>query len=608
MRAAPAAVVLLAVVSLGAAPEPPGPGILPLEEIRAGMEGTARTVFEGNALEEFRVEILGVLRNAIGPQQDMILARLRGDKVEFTGVVSGMSGSPVYVNGRLIGALSYRIGPFAKEAIAGITPIADMLKLAGEGPRSADTARGVEPDLVGAFPGASAIPGARAERPGWLAAVADAGLAIPAFGAGGLQPIATPLVCSGCDASVLRHYAPLFEAHGLEPTTGGGQTGPGEALPLVPGSAIGASLATGDLSITGIGTLTHVDGKRIFAFGHPFLGAGALEMPMTQAQVLLTFASSAASFKLANATGPVGSIVQDRLTAIVGEVGRTPPTIPVTVRVASRGGRRVFRYDILRHRTWSPVILGLTTANSLVRTTDFNAADTLALRYRLDVEGYPRLEVDDLYSGTNPGQPVHMSLANAAAGLFNLISNNPFSEARVLAADLDVELLPESQMAQVASLRCSRNEVRPGEVFTVTAGLRPFRGPERQVSWEVALPEDTPPGETQITVGSGPAIDGLDRRMIERQLAQAGNLGVLIRLAARQRKSRAIYLKVTRRSPSAIVRSEVLPDLPLSVFTVFNNPRLSGDSTLMTEAPILEVSRDLDLVALGGRRVAVYVK
>jgi hypothetical protein len=601
-------VVLLAVVSLGTAPEPPGPGILPLEEIRAGMEGTARTVFEGNALEEFRVEILGVLRNAIGPQQDLILARLRGDKVEFTGVVSGMSGSPVYVDGRLIGALSYRIGPFAKEAIAGITPIADMLKLAGGEPRTGEATRGAEPDLVGAFPGPGAVPGDLVARPGWLPSVAAAGLAIPALGAGGLQPIATPLVCSGCDAGVLRHYAPLFEAHGLEPTTGGGQTGTGEAIPLVPGSAIGAALVTGDLSITGIGTLTHVDGRRIFAFGHPFLGAGAIEMPMTQAQVLLTFASSAASFKLANATGPVGSIVQDRLTAIVGEVGRVSPTIPVTVRVASRGGRRVFRYDILRHRTWSPVMLGLTTANSLVRTTDFNPADTLALRYRIDVEGYPRLEVDDLYSGTNPGQPVHMSLANDAAGLFNLISNNPFSEARILAADLDVELLPESQMAQVTSLRCSRNEVRPGERFTVTAGLRPFRGPERQVVWEVALPEDTPPGETQITVGSGPAIDGLDRRMIERQLAQAGDLGDLIRLAGRQRKSRALYLKVTRRAPSVIVRSEILPDLPLSVFTVFNNPRLSGDSTLITEAPLLEVARDLDLVAVGGRRIAVYVK
>jgi hypothetical protein len=613
VRVAPAAAVLIAVVSLGtdvspaaaspgaagppaaaslspasppAAATSPGTAILPLEEIRAGMEGTARTVFEGNALEEFRVEILGVLRNAIGPQQDLILARLRGDKVEFTGVVSGMSGSPVYVGGRLIGALSYRLGPFAKEAIAGITPIADMLKLVSGETRVGETPAG----------------------PGRLAPPEVTSLALPALGAGGLQPIATPLVCSGCDAGVLRHYASVFEAHGLEPTTGGGLTGEGEAMPLVPGSAIGASLVTGDLSITGIGTLTHVDGKRVFAFGHPFLGAGALEMPMTQAQVILTFASSAASFKLANATRPVGSIVQDRLTAIVGEVGRVPPTIPVTVRVDARGARRTFRYDILRHRTWSPVMLGLTTANSLVRTTDFSPADTLALRGRIDAEGYPRLEVDELYSGTNPAQPVHMALANDAAGLLNLISNNPFSEARVLAAEIDVELLPESRLALVTSLRASRNEVRPGETFTVTAGLRPYRGAERQVSWEVALPEDTPPGETQITVGSGPAIDGLDRRVTERQLAQAASLGDLIRLAGRQRKSRAVYLKVTRRSPSAIVRSEVLPDLPLSIFTVFNNPRLSGDSTLMTEAPILEIARDLDLVAVGGRRIAVYVR
>jgi hypothetical protein len=407
---------------------------------------------------------------------------------------------------------------------------------------------------------------------------------------------------------VLRYYAPIFESFGLEPTAGGGMAPGPSDLPLLPGTPIGGALVTGDLSVVGIGTLTHIDHNRVFAFGHPLLGTGHMEMPMTQAQVLVTFASTAASFKIANSTPPVGTIVQDGLTAIVGEVGRVAPTIPVSVRVSSAAGRREFRYNILRDRTWSPVLLALTTANSLVRTTDFDAAATLALRFRIGIEGYPEVRFEDLYSGTNPGQPVHTALANDAGGLFNLLYNNRFEEPRVRSADLEVDMLQTSQVAAVSSLRAARTEVRPGESLAITAVLSLYRGREWEETWDVVLPEDTPPGDTEIIVGSGPAIDSLDRRTFERQLAQASGLGDLVRLASRQRRSRTLYLRLSRRAPTAIVRSEILPDLPLSIFSVFNNPRLSADTTLMGEAPILEIPKDLDVVVVGGRRISVRVK
>jgi len=610
---------LLLPVLIGAAPSVPNPApreaepvpgptaFLPLADVRPGMQGTARTVFEGDRLEEFNVEILGVLKNAIGPQQDLILARLHGEKVEYTGVVSGMSGSPVYVDGKLVGALSYRLGPFAKEAIAGITPIADMVKLAGA-PRTA-AASSRAPDLLGRFVAAQGGGDSALQGPGAGSTVAE-GPAMAAGGGppGGLQPIGIPLVCSGCDAGVLRYYAPIFESFGLEPTAGGGVVQGASRQPLAPGTAIGAALATGDLSVVGIGTLTHIDHNRVFAFGHPLLGTGAMEMPMTQAQVLLTFPSTAASFKIANATPPVGSIFQDGLTAIVGEVGRTAPTIPVSVRVTSGAGRREFHYDILRNRAWSAVLLAITTANSLVRTTDYEAAATLALTCRIGIEGYPTVTYEDLYSATSAAQPVHLALANDAGSLFNLILNNRFEEPRVRSAELDVQVLQGSQVATVTSLRASRTEVRPGGVLTVTAVLSLFRGREWEETWDVTLPEDTPQGDTEIIVGSGPAIDGLDRRIFERQIAQADRLGDLLRLASRERKSRTLYLRMSRRAPTAIVRSEVLPDLPLSIFSVFNNPRLSADTTLMSEAPYLEIPKDLDVVVIGGRRISVRVK
>jgi hypothetical protein len=588
----------------GEDPTPVPMALMPLEEIRPGMQGTARTVFEGNNLEEFKVEILGILKGAIGPQQDLIIARLRGDKVEYTGVVAGMSGSPVYVDGKLVGAVSYRLGSFAKEAIAGITPIGDMIKLAGPGRAPAGTAQ--TPDLLGRF---------LASRTGADGSIAGAAPPVPAGPSmaaggppGGLQPIAIPLVCSGCDPGVLRYYAPIFESYGLEPAAGGGMAAPPIPLPLAPGTPIGAALATGDLNVVGIGTLTHIDQNRVFAFGHPLLGTGALEMPMTQAQVLLTFASSAASFKIANATPPVGTIFQDGLTAIVGEVGRQAPTIPVTVRVTSGAGRRDFHYGILRNRAWSSVLLAITTANSLMRTTDFDASATLALRGRIDLQGYEPVTVEDLYSGTNPAQPVHLGLANDVGSLFNLIYNNRFEEPKVAAIEVNVETLLGSQVATISSLRASRTEVRPGESLTVAAVLDLFRGREWEESWTVTVPEDATPGDAEILVGGGPAIDGLDRRVIERQVVQAASLAELLRLASRQRSSRTLYLRMTRRAPTAIVRSEILPDLPLSIFSVFNNPRLSADTTLMSDTPILEIPKDLDVVIVGGRRISIRVK
>ncbi len=580
----------------------------PVESIRPGLEGVALTVFEGEEVEEFRVEFLGVLKNAIGPQQDMILARLHGENVEFTGVVSGMSGSPVYVDGRLVGAISYRLGQFGKEPIAGITPIADMLKVASAGDSTAPRKGGRAPDLIGRFLGSGTIPGLGDAPVNGVDGPPETNVPTVTTSLGGMQPISTPPVCSGCDPGVLGYYAPIFRRQGLEPTAGGGMADVETPLPLLPGTGIGGALVTGDLSVAGIGTLTYVDGDTVIGFGHPFLGTGSIEIPMTQAQVLLTFASSQASFRVANSTAPIGTLVEDRLTAIVGELGRTAPMLPLTVRVGTAGGERTFHYDVVRDRSWAPVMVSLITANSLVRTTEYTAGATLALRYRIDLEGLPSVSREDLYSGVNPNQPVHLSLANNAGSLFSVLINNPFEAVTIKAAEIDVDVLEESQIARVAGLRASRNAVKPGEPFIVTATLAPFRGEEREVEFEVRLPEDIKRGEVTLYVGAAGAVNALDRKVFQQQVRQAKSIDDLIGLIDQQRRNRSLYLHVSRPTPLAVVRSEVLPDLPISVFTVLNNPRYSADTSLMIGTPILELSTDLDLVAVGGRRIRLKVK
>jgi hypothetical protein len=254
------------------------------------------------------------------------------------------------------------------------------------------------------------------------------------------------------------------------------------------------------------------------------------------------------------------------------------------------------------------VIVALTTANSLLRTTEFDADATLSLRYRIDIAGYPEVTYESLYSGTNPAQPVHALAANDAGGLLGLLYNNPFVDPPVRSASADIDLLDPAQVASLASISASRTEVRAGETFRVDAVLQPFRGRERTVRFDVALPEDTPAGELQIIVAGGSTIEGVDRRVRERQLQQAGDLKDIIRIISRQRRSQALYLRAARRVPSAIVRSELLPALPLSIFNVFNNPRLNADATLLAEAPVLEQSKDLDVVPAGLRRLSLKVK
>jgi hypothetical protein len=376
----------------------------------------------------------------------------------------------------------------------------------------------------------------------------------------------------------------------------------------VPGTAIGATLVTGDLNLSAVGTLTHVEGNRIFAFGHPMTGTGTINVPLTQARVVVTLPSQAGSFKIANATAPIGAVVEDRLTAIVGEVGRKAPMLPLSVRISSGAVQRDFHYGVTRDRTFGPVVAALATASSLLRSSEYEAAATVALRYRYALEGYPAIVQERLFSGTNPAQPVHSAAANEAAGMLGFLYANPFEEPVVRAIDVEVEVLPPSRIALLSSLSAARGEVRPGETVRIDATLSEYRGRSRTVAFQVTVPEDTPQGELQVIVAGGSALDSLDRRTIERQLLQAANLGDIVRLIGRQRTTQSLVLRLARRAPAAIVRSDVLPDLPLSIFSVFNNPRLNADSTLLMEAPILEVERNQDVVVVGGRRISLKVK
>ena len=302
-------------------------GVFPLDQVHRGLRGVAYTVFEGTQPEAMEVEILGILHNAIGPGQDMILARLVGAKPEYTGVVAGMSGSPVYIDGKLLGALSYRIGQFSKEPIAGITPIAQMFQV-----RDQPAAPAIGTSL------------ASADHPENPAHSAASG-ATPVADSATVQPIETPLVFTGFSPEAIKLWQDNLPSAGLTAMSGigGGSSTQAQPEPIVPGSAISAVLVRGDLDISATCTVTYIDAKQLLACGHPITQYGPVAMPMTKAEVLATLASPLNAFKIINTTETVGSFTQDRQSAIGGLLGATARMIPVSVSIGRESPGNVRR-------------------------------------------------------------------------------------------------------------------------------------------------------------------------------------------------------------------------------------------------------------------------
>jgi SpoIVB peptidase S55 len=564
------------------------------ELLRPGMTGVGRTVFQGVTPEDFEVEILGVLKNGIGPQQDMIISRLHGKNVERTGVIAGMSGSPVILDGKILGAVSYRLGTFEKEAIAGITPIADMLK-------AADMPRSPNPALA-----ASLLK--EWESPGTVDAAARS-VPIPGM-AGSLVPISTPLVFAGYPESLIRDVTPLFQSRGLEPVAGGGGgQGTGADYPITPGVAISVPLVRGDLSIAATGTLTHVQGNRVWAFGHPFLGTGPVRYPMARAEVIVTYPSLLGSFKIANSTSVMGTLLQDRLTSIEGELGAAPEMLPVSVSVEGPAGNRRFSFEVVQDDALTPILVGISVQASLQRILEYSAETTLRAEIRVESDKHPTLSYSMLESDAGGVQSAAAgSVAREVATLLNVIYGNRFHELRVRSADVKVFSLPEARLARVSEISLSPSQVRPGEDLTVRAAVQPYRGEAFLKEFKVRIPPDTPKGPLNVLVSSATNLNGLEGGVLQQRFNGAPGVDELIRFVNSLRRDDGLYLQVTRRGLGAVVQGEPLPALPLSVVFTLGSSRFSGEEYPAPELPVLEVVEKTDFVLTGGRRTAIQVR
>ena len=577
---------LLLACSLLAAQTP----FFPLSEVRPGLHGVGRTVFAGGDIAEFDVEILGVLENS-GPKQSVILARLSGGPLERTGVLQGMSGSPVYIDGRLLGAVALGF-EMSTEPIAGIRPIEEMIR--PEAPASARAGEALP--LLWAGDLTAGLP----EPPDYLA------------GGARLLEIATPVAFSGFTRGTLDQFAPQLRRLGLEPrqgVSGGGNSADAAegAQPLRPGSMISVQLLQGDLSVGADGTVTYIDGDRIYAFGHQFLSVGNTSLPFHRAEVLALAPNLSSSFKISAVRELKGAITSDYSTGVTGLLGQRAATIPITIRVTGAGGARhsEYRMEMADDRYLSPILLQMAIYSSIQATERTIGTSTVAVRGQVDFAGdEPPVRIDDMYAGdSNVPQQASLGVALPVAYLLQC----GFDSLKVRSISLDIDAYDELRQRQIDQVWPVRDSVEPGEDIELMVVLTGENGAEETRKVTYRVPPGEPPGTLHFTVADGSTTNLLEYRFLAGRRMQTASQ--VIDLLNGLRSDTGIYVRVWRAEGSYVVAGRQLPAPPPSIALVLGRNQSSTAAAQGSfTSKIREIRLDAgDMVVTGSRTVQVEV-
>jgi hypothetical protein len=585
--------------------------ILKSSELKPGMNGTAWTVFTGSEAEAVPIEIIGLCKNAWGPRQDIILAKM-GGKAARTNVAGGMSGSPVYIDGKLIGAVALRLSVFSPDAICGITPIELMLEI-----NELDQSRPADartPDKVQARQQA-AVPSELLAR----AVAAGASPNLPAHSPV-MIPIETPLTFSGFHDSVLTEFGPMFRQLGIQVANGGATStvqttkpAPGWEKALNPGDAVAGVLVSGDMSITGLGTVTYNDGKRVLAFGHPFFNLGPVNMPMSKGEVLMVLSSQFQPNKFANATEIVGALHQDRHSGIMGVLGEESKMIPVAVKVRSFGeatevrSEKDFRFNVFVQQKWTPYLMMVTLFNSISGLNEFREEATYRLTGQVELEGEQKLSLSTMQASGEMPMPAPMLLAGWWGDKFNRLFLNNVATPKLRSVSVTVDLLPERRVASIENAWVANAEVRPGQEVPVKVFLRPYRGERLEREFSIRIPTGLAQGDHRIMLS--------DAATLNRMQSMAGainrymDLPQTVSLINQERSNNKLYVSLVKASPTAYFDDKTMPSLPSSVLNVMQAGRAANRSIITTgESAVEQASIPFDYVVSGNYSLKITVK
>lgn len=577
--------------------------IFPLKDIRPGMHGVGRTIFQGDHVQQFQVEILGVVDN-MGPKQSVILAKLSGGPLAQTGVLEGMSGSPVYIDGKLVGAVALGF-PFSKDALAGITPIEQMLqedRTAEAETREQQNQRSPLQAGHGQFQVVSSpdqILDVNAAQP---AAAESAGMNLP--------EIHTPLVLSGFDARAIQHFMPQISALGMVPMMGGrggsaalGPVKMGNPGDLQPGDMISVQLMRGDLGVSADGTVTYINGNRIFAFGHRFLAAGATAMPFTKSSVVALMAGYMTSFKISNPGEPMGVIRQDRSQGVYGSFGGDAPMIPVHVHVYTVGEKtQDYSFEMVNHPFLTPFLFNMAIYSTLDATERGVGPVTIRLDGAVHLKGAPDVDVNGMFSGDMNGPA--MAAVDAARPLAELY-NSGLDKIDIQGIDLNVHATDQKRILTLEQVWPDHRQVTPGQAVTLTTLLRAADGTEVSHPITVHLPESLDPGPLTIKISDGSHLDPAPAAAVP-----VRNLGELVHAINQTRRDNEIYVRVEKAAPGYRMGAEQFPFPPPSLSRALAaDPAVDTNITVMPSSTVLEShSEPLPFVIRGDKSITLTVK
>ena len=580
------------------------PATLPVSRIEPGMLGVGRTVFKGDSIEEFQVRIIGTLKNFL-PKKDIILAELMGDRLKYTGVIGGMSGSPIYIDGKLIGALAYGWS-YAKDPVFGITPIAQMLEIESDvraqgalAPQSGAAAGRTEgvPNYYSLFdPPKDMLADEAPQEPR------------PAAGGGSLTRLEVPLIFSGCQPGVVERYGKIFARFGLVPLMGGSAGGAGDSLEasrnFEAGSAVSAQLIRGDLSLAATGTLTWRDENRILAFGHPFLQFGPVDFPMTAADIVTVLPNVERSFKISNSTAFIGSIKADQSNGIYGLVGSEPRMIPLEIGLSLPGNRKEsFHYEMVRHKLLTPVLGALSLINSIQSVGNSGSEQTFDLDARIEVRGREPVVIQNMYAGSQGSGMVTRDLQTVLQYLYS----NFYGPADIGDMRLSLEVKDGFPNALIREVYLDRSSVYPGDTLQIDVLLDPFNGPRFKVPFKVVIPQDETENNLFILVGGAEPITRTEFQLSPGRFMYT-SLDHLIRLINETRKNNCLYVKVFRMDKGLILGGHEMPGLPSSTWAMLSSEKSAGATLPLNDLSLAEFEKPTGYIISGFKVLPVELK
>ena len=604
-----AAFAACALIVFGQAPKAGPVQIFKESDLRPGMKATAWTVFSGSDAEAVPVEIVGILKNAWGPKQDIIIGKMTG-RAQITNVAGGMSGSPVYIDGKLVGAVALRMSVFSPDSICGITPIESMLEI-----NDLDASK--SPDAKG--PGT--VKRAAVELPGDLLNQLVSAGASPSI----LQqqplmvPIETPLALSGFTDRTLREFGPMFQQMGLQAVQGGaagsvnGQLAAGWRDSLKPGETIAGVLVSGDKSITGMGTVTYNDGKRVLAFGHPFFSLGQMSMPMSKGEIVMVLASAFQPNKMGNATDIVGALHQDRHSGIMGQLGDVAETVPVSLNIRSYGldgkiqSEKPFHFNFFVNQKWTPFLFMLTVFDSINSINEFGEDMTYRFNGHVEMDGNKTFDLRTMAAPSDGPAAPPMVLAGWLGDKFNRLYSNSIEMPKLKKFEGTIDLIPERRTLAIEHAWLPVSDVEPGAEVPVKVYLRPFRGERVERIVKLKLPSGLTKGEHRLLISDADTLDRVQSRVAasSRFLTIPQTVSVI----TQERSNTKLYVSLIEPRPTVFAEDKALPGLPGSVLNVMQTGR-TGNRALpaIAETAAEQADVELDQVVSGSYSLRLTVR